>query len=387
LSAKWREGRTGGEKAKQTPGIVGGLRWPQRGEWRNSTVLARLPKAVLAKGIMVDPSKAFVSYSRADTDFVLRLCQDLRAAGASIWLDQIDIHPGEEWDQAIERGLSECGLMLVVLSPTSVASQNVLDEIGYGLSRKKTIIPVLYRDCEVPYRLNRLEYVDFRTAYDERLKYLVSAIGDAKENPKTIAVPVAHDRSRRLYLLAGGAAVAGLLAWTTFSHRRVPADLKTAVETQKPERVTTDPPAPSTTSPAAANSQAVAKSSFRDSFRTTLLRYISEAPSGFQALGAKEWVDWTPSVNLPGAVSCRGSGYPQEPVIECVLYRTDSEVEAANKFEDLIELTQATLPDWEGSRLNMFVAYFSSKKVTPRVGLDVTKSGEHFDVVLSVRPK
>jgi TIR domain len=347
---------------------------------------------------MVDPSKAFVSYSRADSDFVLRLCQDLRAAGASIWLDKIDIHPGEEWDQAIERGLAECGLMLIVLSPTSVSSQNVLDEIGYALSRKKTIIPVLYRDCEVPYRLNRLEYVDFRTDYDERMKYLVSALGGAKENPKTVPVPVSHDRSRRLYILVGAVAIAGLLAWTTFSHRRVPADRKTVVETQKPEPATTDPPAQSTTSPAegnsksttspaSENSQPAPKISFRDSFRTTLLRYISEAPSGFQTLGAKEWVDWTPSASLPGAVSCRGSGYPQEPVIECVLYRTDSEVEAANKFEDLIELTKATLPEWEGNRLNMFVAYFSSKKVTSIVGLDVKKIGEHFDVVLSVRPK
>ena len=366
-----------------------GLCWPQRGGWRNSTVVARLPKAVLAKGTMVEPAKAFVSYSRADTDFVLRLCQDLRAAGASIWLDQLDIHPGEEWDQAIERGLSECGRMLVVLSPKSVSSQNVLDEIGYALSKKKTIIPVLYQDCEVPYRLNRLEYVDFRTAYDERLKYLLLAIGDAKENPKTIPVPVAHDRSRRLYLLAGAgaAAIVGLLTWTTFGHRPVPVDLKPAVETQKPERVTTDPPAQSTMSPAAGNSQPAPKSSFRDSFRTTLLRYISEGPSGFQTLGAKELVDWTPSVSLPGAASCRGSGYPREPVIECVLYRADSEVEAANKFEDLIELTRATLPEWEGRRMNMFVAYFSSKKVTSVVGLDVTKRGDHFDLVLSVRPK
>lgn len=177
---------------------------------------------------MADPPKAFVSYSRADTDFVLRLCQDLRASGASIWLDKLDIHPGEEWDQAIERGLSECGLMLVVLSPKSVTSQNVLDEIGYALSREKTIIPVLYRDCEVPYRLNRLEYVDFRTEYDERLKYLLLTIGGAKDNPKTIPVPVAHDRSRRLYVLAGAgaAAIVGLLIWTTFGHRPVPADLK-----------------------------------------------------------------------------------------------------------------------------------------------------------------
>lgn len=338
---------------------------------------------------MVDPAKAFVSYSRADTDFVLRLCQDLRGAGASIWLDQLDIHPGEDWDEAIERGLSECGRMLAVLSPKAVASQNVLDEIGYALSKKKPIIPVLYRDCEVPYRLNRIQYVDFRTAYDEPLKYLSLAIGDAKENPKTIPVPVAHDRSRRWYLLAGAGAlaIAGLLTWYTLSHRPVPVALRPGVETQKQERVATDPPAQSTTRLATGNSQQAPKSSFRDSFRSTLLRYTSEAPSGFQTLGAEEWVDWTPSVSLPGAASCRGSGYPREPVIECVLYRTDSEVEAANKFEDLIELTRATLPEWEGNRMNMYVAYFSSKKVTSLVGLNVTKIGDHFDVVLSVRPK
>jgi hypothetical protein len=338
---------------------------------------------------MADSAKAFVSYSRADTDFVLRLCQDLRAAGAPIWLDQLDIHPGEDWDKAIERGLFECGRMLAVLSPKSVSSQNVLDEIGYALSKKKPIIPVLHQDCEVPYRLNRIQYVDFRTAYDEPLKHLLSAIGDAKENPRTIPLPVAHDRSRRLYILAGAgvAAIAGLLTWYTHSHPHVPVALKRAVETQKPQQVTKNPLVQSTTSPASGNSRPAPKISFRDSFRTTLLRYISEAPSGFHTLGAEEWVDWTPSLSLPSAVSCRGSGYPQEPVIECVLYRTDSEVEAANKFEDLIELTRSTLPEWEGNRLNMYVAYFSSKKVTTLVDLNVAKSGDHFDVVLSVRPK
>ncbi len=338
---------------------------------------------------MPGPSKAFVSYSRADTDFVLRLCQDLRAAGASIWLDKLDIHPGEEWDESIERGLSECGRMLVVLSPKSVASENVLDEIGSALSRKKTIIPVLYQDCEIPYRLNRIQYVDFRSAYDESLKSLLLALGDAKESPEAVPAPLNNDRSRRLYLLAGAvaAAIAGLLAWTMIGHRPVRADLKPTVETQKTERVAADPAVQSTATPPAANSHPVPETSFRDSFRTTLLHYISEAPSGFQTLGAKEWVDWAPSESLPGATSCRGSGYPQEPVIECVLYRTDSEAEAANKFEDLIELTQATLPEWDGNRMNMFVAYFSNKKVSTHVGLDVAQRADHYDVVLSVRPK
>lgn len=338
---------------------------------------------------MAGPSKAFVSYSRADADFVLRLCQDLRAAGASIWLDKLDIHPGEEWDESIERGLSECGRMLVVLSPNSVASENVLDEIGSALSRKKTIIPVLYQDCEVPYRLNRIQYIDFRTAYDEPFKSLLSAIEDARKNPQAVPVPVAHDRSRRLYLLAGvgAAAIAGLLAWSMIGRRPVTAEHKPTIETQKTEQVATDPVVQSTTSPAAGNSHPAPEKSFRESFRTTLLRYISEAPSGFQTLGAKEWVDWAPSQSLPGATSCRGSGYPQEPVIECVLYRTESEAEAADKFEDLIELTQATLPGWEGNRMNMFVAYFSSKKVSTLVGLDVARRADHYDVVLSVRPK
>ena len=36
---------------------------------------------------------AFISYSREDSDFALRLAQDLKSAGAAIWLDQVDINP------------------------------------------------------------------------------------------------------------------------------------------------------------------------------------------------------------------------------------------------------------------------------------------------------
>jgi len=41
--------------------------------------------------------KAFFSYSREDADFVMRLAADLRAAGAAVWLDQLDIRPGIAW--------------------------------------------------------------------------------------------------------------------------------------------------------------------------------------------------------------------------------------------------------------------------------------------------
>src|SRR5215831_20364603 len=95
----------------------------------------------------------FFSYSRADSKFVLRLANDLRAAGAQVWLDQLDIGPGQHWDNAVQEALRGCPSQIVVLSPDSVSSENVKDEFSYALDEHKQVIPVLYRQCEVPLRL------------------------------------------------------------------------------------------------------------------------------------------------------------------------------------------------------------------------------------------
>src|SRR5689334_2591696 len=100
-----------------------------------------------------EPSLAFFSYSRADGEFVLKLAKDLRAAGASVWLDQLDIKAGQHWDRAVENALSRCPALLVILSPSSVDSPNVMDEVGFAIDEKKPVIPVLHKDCKIPLRL------------------------------------------------------------------------------------------------------------------------------------------------------------------------------------------------------------------------------------------
>ena len=35
--------------------------------------------------------KVFFCYARADSEFALKLANDLRSAGANIWIDQLDI--------------------------------------------------------------------------------------------------------------------------------------------------------------------------------------------------------------------------------------------------------------------------------------------------------
>ena len=82
---------------------------------------------------------AFISYSREDSEFVLRLAEDLRAVGARVWLDQLDIEPGQAWDSAVEKALVESGRMLLVLSPASAASKNVRNEMSFALEENKVI--------------------------------------------------------------------------------------------------------------------------------------------------------------------------------------------------------------------------------------------------------
>jgi hypothetical protein len=116
---------------------------------------------------------AFFSYSREDSEFVLKLASSLKDHGAAAWLDQLDIKPGQHWDSAVESALADCPNMLLILSPSSVASQNVMDEVSYAIDEQKLIIPVLYRTCKIPFRLRRVQYVDARTEYDKALEELL----------------------------------------------------------------------------------------------------------------------------------------------------------------------------------------------------------------------
>lgn len=126
--------------------------------------------------------KIFFSYSRVDSEFALGLGDKLRSAGCNIWLDQMDIAPGRSWDDEIEKALRECQTVLVILSPNSVASQNVKDEISYALKKSKRILTIMYLECEVPFRIDRVQRIDFTKSYDEGFNRLSRALAQAKEN-------------------------------------------------------------------------------------------------------------------------------------------------------------------------------------------------------------
>ena len=142
-----------------------------------------------------DTPAAFFSYSREDKAFAQQLAADLKEAGANVWIDELDIEPGTRWDDAVDSALQNCPRMLVVLSPVSIKSDNVRDEVSFALSKQKRVIPVLYRECEVPFRLARLQYIDFRSNYERGLKALLKVLGVDQSMAAAAAAPAPPKRS------------------------------------------------------------------------------------------------------------------------------------------------------------------------------------------------
>lgn len=121
--------------------------------------------------------KIFFSYNRKDSEFALKLANDLIAKGANVWMDQISIRAGERWDKSVEMGLTTSGCLLVVLSPTSVASENVMDEVSYAIETDKLIMPVIAKECDIPFRIRRFQHIDFTGNYQEALNKLLKELG------------------------------------------------------------------------------------------------------------------------------------------------------------------------------------------------------------------
>src|SRR6202034_46284 len=123
----------------------------------------------------------FLCYAREDAEFVVRLAENLKMLGAPVWLDQLDIPPGADWDRAIDDALKHCNSLLIVLSPESIASGEVHAELRTALDEKKRIIPVLHKQvAEIPRQLRLIQYVSFvgRAPDDARaIEQLISAMG------------------------------------------------------------------------------------------------------------------------------------------------------------------------------------------------------------------
>jgi hypothetical protein len=122
----------------------------------------------------------FISYGRADSKaMAVRLRDDLRAVGYSVWFDQKEITGGSDWSQDIEDAIEQCHVMLALLSPASYNSQWCRAEQLRAIRKGKRLIPLrVVAGTDVPFHLEHINFLDFSDAqrYDEMFRDLLSDI-------------------------------------------------------------------------------------------------------------------------------------------------------------------------------------------------------------------
>ena len=126
----------------------------------------------------------FLSYSRRDTDFVDLLYRLLMSKGYTVWLDRYSIEAGKRWDNSIQQAIDQSKYLVVILSPEAAGSENVADEWNYAIEQKKTIVPLLYRKCDIPLRLRRFQWINFtERSFDVAFSKLIETLGEPDNRP------------------------------------------------------------------------------------------------------------------------------------------------------------------------------------------------------------
>jgi|GEM_PF-3043192 len=118
----------------------------------------------------------FISYSHKDLDFVRGLAKDLRRDPIRVWFDE-RLRGGKPWVEQLQDAVKVFDVFVLVLSPDSVESPYIRDEIEWAKANNKPILPILYRDCTVPDDLKDIQYIPFQsTKYNEALFELTTTI-------------------------------------------------------------------------------------------------------------------------------------------------------------------------------------------------------------------
>jgi hypothetical protein len=111
--------------------------------------------------------RAFVSYASADRAAVLARVQVLRAAQIEYFQD-IDMEPGERWEQQLYKQIGECDLFLLFWSQAAKDSQWVRREVEYAIAlgdKMPQIRPVVIEGPPAPAPWEELAQLHF----DDRL--------------------------------------------------------------------------------------------------------------------------------------------------------------------------------------------------------------------------
>ncbi len=114
-------------------------------------------------------TNVFISYAREDEKTALKIYEKLVSEGFSVWMDKKNLLPGQDWKTEIEKAIRGSDIFIAFLSNHSVNKtgfvqaelKRALDVADLMPEGKIFIIPVRLDECQVPYKLQSLQWVNY----------------------------------------------------------------------------------------------------------------------------------------------------------------------------------------------------------------------------------
>lgn len=182
----------------------------------------------------------FISYSRKDKDFVLRLHDALQQHGRDAWVDWEGIPPSAEWMREINSAIEAADTFVFIISPHSVASQVCSAEVAHATRNNKRLVPVVRHDpdlAEVPKSLSDLNWIFARNTddFDVAIRTLIDTIDTdldwVRAHTRLLTRAIEWDTNRRDYSFAlRGSDLQRAEHYLTRHERKEPALLPLQVE-------------------------------------------------------------------------------------------------------------------------------------------------------------
>lgn len=90
--------------------------------------------------------RIFISHASSDREWVRTFAEALMDQGAEVWLDELQLRPGERVEQAMEQGFRDSDVIAFVITPDNVRGPNLLFELGAAVGLGKRAVAILARD-------------------------------------------------------------------------------------------------------------------------------------------------------------------------------------------------------------------------------------------------
>jgi hypothetical protein len=172
---------------------------------------------------MDDTKHIFISYSRRDTKSVDRIVEALHLAGYSAWIDRSGILGGSLWKRDIVVAIRDSNAFVIVLSPYSVASDNVRKELDLSQLYRKQVVPLLIAETAIPdemqYQLIGIQQVAWNS-FEEGSKELCGTLKslnierlDLPGDAGVLAEPILSWRQEALGIFGLTAALAAAIVY------------------------------------------------------------------------------------------------------------------------------------------------------------------------------